>query len=49
MDLGLKDRVAVVAASSKGLGKAVALPATSSPRDPHYQEQARELLKKLKP
>src|SRR5215467_2252944 len=25
MDLGLKDRVAVVAASSKGLGKAVAL------------------------
>src|ERR1041385_2852548 len=25
MDLGLKDRVAIVAASSKGLGKAVAL------------------------
>jgi len=25
MDLGLKDRIAVVAASSKGLGKAVAL------------------------
>jgi hypothetical protein len=25
MDLGLKDRVAIVAASSQGLGKAVAL------------------------
>ena len=29
------------------LEQAVALPATSNPRDPHYQDEARELLKKL--
>ena len=29
------------------LEQAVALPATSNPRDPHYQGEARELLKKL--
>lgn len=31
------------------LEKAIALPPTSSPRDPRYQSEARELLKKLKP